>query len=293
VLLLGLWTLLSYFFYIEYFPTFDLNTATSVLIALAFVTVPFTLGLSLIFLTSYLFAGLFIRTRPRHGKGNNFRRELGAWLMFTGASLYAANLVAVIYSIMGWEHRWSLMAYLCVLVLLMLICFKREQLLHRKGFDALYGAGRTSDRKRTWARRRLRKLCIKQASGALLVGLLHLFPLSMVLLYLSRASELTEHDLSGLSNAVLMIALLTGGSAAVVLYVAFAKRTRFGWMCVAMVLLVLPSALGFFTQATGMIPMSIARIAKIGNLRVNKIVLSKDTCPIIASSLGLSKGPGP
>jgi len=287
VLLLGLWTLLSYFFYIEYFPTFDLNTATSVLIALAFVTVPLTAGLSFSFLSSYLFAGLFIRTRARHGKGNSFKRELGTWIVFTGFSLYASSVVAVFYSIMGWQHHWSLLAYISVLALLILLCFKGQQLRHRKGFDALYGPGSSRGKKRKWAHRRVRSLCFKQVGGAVMVGLFHLFPLSMVLLYLSRASELTEHDVSGLFNAMLLVAMLTAVSAAVVLYVAFAKRTRYGWMCVVMVFLVLPNALGFFTQATGLIPMSIAHIAKIGNLRANRIILSKEVCPMVAASLGL------
>lgn len=287
VLLLGLWTLLSYFFYIEYFPTFDLNTATSVLIALAFVTVPFTAGLSFSFLSPYLFAGLFIRTRPRHGKGNHFKRELGSWVFFTGFSFYASSVTVVFYSIMGWQHHWSLLAYLSVLALLILICYKGQQSRHRKGYAALYGSGSVNGKQRKWARRRVRNLCFKQVGGAVLVGLFHLFPLSMVLLYLSRASELTEHDFSGLLNAMLWVAMLTAVSAAVVLYVAFAKRTRFGWMCVVMVFLVLPNTLGFFTQATGLIPMSIAHIAKIGNLRANKIVLSKETCPMMAASLGL------
>ncbi len=287
VLLLGLWTLLSYFFYIEYFPSFDLGTVTSVLIALTFVTIPFTAGLSFSFLSPFLFAGMFIRTRPNHGTGKRFKLELFAWMWFTGTSLVASSLIAVFYSVWGWEYHWSLLAYVSTLTLLILVCYKGQQYRHKKGFVVLYGNCGVNEKKRRWAKRTILNLSIKQIGGAFLVGAVHLFALSMVLLYLSRASELTEKDTAGLFNAVLYSGLLTTVGGAIVMYMLFTKRTQGGAVAIAIVILALPNILGFPIQATGFIPMSIVRMAKIGNVRANTVVLSKDVCPLLASSLRL------
>lgn len=287
VLLFGAWTLLSYFFYIEFFPSFDFSTATSVLIALAFVTVPFTVGLSFVFLASYLFSGLFIRTRPHHGNGRRFKLELGLWMWFTGTSLLASSLIAVFYSLWRWEYRWSLLAYFCTVILLILVCLKGQRFKRRRTYQNLYRAEPLDTRKRIWARRRVRNLTIKQIGGAFLVGLFNAYPLSMVLFYFSRASELNEHEPSKLFNAVTMVALFTTLAAAGVLYLVFTQRNRIGAICIVIIALALPNALGFFTQSTGFIPMSIARMAKIGNIRANKVILSKDVCPIFSDSLRL------
>ncbi len=109
--MLGLWTLLSYFFHTEYFPVIDLNTATSLLVSLVFVTVPLTAALSLTFLSTYLFAGLLIRARPTRRGNQNFIHELGSWTFFTGLGQCASGLIVVFYSLMEWPDGWALLAY--------------------------------------------------------------------------------------------------------------------------------------------------------------------------------------
>lgn len=287
VLVLGLWTLLSFFFHIEYFPSFDLQTATSLLISLAFVTVPLTAALSFLFLTSHLLAGLFIRTRPTCRSDTKFKHELFSWTFFSGMALFMSSLAAVLYSVMQWPVGWSLIAYLSTLVLLILLCYKGVQMRHQRRYAALYADNASARLKRLWDHRRIRQLCVKQVGGALLVGLLQVFPLSIFLLYLSRATELKEDNLSGLVNAVMFVVILTAPSAALVLYVGITKKVQHPWIIIAGVFLFLPALLGFFTQSTGMVPMTIARITKMGNVRAAKLVLSKDACPIVSSALGL------
>lgn len=286
VLVLGLWTLLSFFFHIEYFPNFDLQTATSLLISLAFVTVPLTAVLSFLFLTSHLFAGLFIRTRPTRRSDSNFKHELFSWTFFSGIALFMSCLAGLSYSAMGWPIGWAVLAYLSALALLILGCYKGLQLRHQRTHAALYADNARARLKRLWSHHRVRRLCFKQVGGALLVGLIQVFPLSMFLLYMSLATELKKDNFSGLMNAALLVALLTALGATLILYLVLTKKVRHAWAIVG-VFLFLPAVLGFFTQSTGLVPMTIARIAKMGNVRTTKLVLSKDACPIVSSALGL------
>lgn len=69
ILSIGIFSLFSYFFHIEYFPSFDFQSATSYLLSLAYVLTLITLSFSMILLAPYIMAASFIRAKLKK-KGN-------------------------------------------------------------------------------------------------------------------------------------------------------------------------------------------------------------------------------
>jgi outer membrane protein OmpA-like peptidoglycan-associated protein len=117
--------------------------------------------------------------------------------------------------------------------------------------------------------------------------LLQLAPLWVLLFIFSRASELAQDDylafLTVSAQCALFIALVGG----TVLHVAFIPRNRKRWWVALCLILALPLVLNGLSRANGMLPMTMAHLTKIGNFRVEKLILSPKACGSIAPILGI------
>lgn len=139
-----------------------------------------------------------------------------------------------------------------------------------------------------WKKKSVRKLFISQFGMAMLCGMLQLAPLLVLLWMFSRASAIAEDDyLTFLAVAVqcaLFIAIVGG----IVLYVTFIPRYRKHWWVALFLVLMLPLLLTIISRTTGMLPMAMAQMTKVGNFRAEKLILSPKACGSIAPILGIS-----
>ena len=138
-----------------------------------------------------------------------------------------------------------------------------------------------------WKKKNVRKLFLNQLGIAALSCFLQLMPLLALLSMFSRASGLAEDDYLAFLAVLVQCALFTAIVGGMMLHVAFIPRLRRFWWVALFMILVLPLLLSFFSRATGMIPMTMAQLTKIGNFRVEKLVLSPKACGSIAPILGV------
>jgi outer membrane protein OmpA-like peptidoglycan-associated protein len=79
---IGVFSLFSYFFHIEYFPSFDLKSVTSYATSLAYVLTILVISLSFAFLIPYVISATFIRAKPNKRGNKKLIVEILAWAVY-------------------------------------------------------------------------------------------------------------------------------------------------------------------------------------------------------------------
>ena len=347
VFAIGLFSLFSYFFHIEYFPTFDLKSAASYGSALAYVLMFIITTLSLAFLIPYLMAATFIRAKPNKRGNNKLIVEIVEWVFYGMLSMCAISACIFTCLHLEWPIERGLLLVLLAMVLIssVRVCFIRTRrkwkikqrpvtqgrvrLLSIRGSNTAYGlfwtrartapanassqlvpsrpASRTrfftrhfgpllllayrrslpTRAQRLWERRAIRRILWTQWLGTMLTGVAQLFPLTILLLTLERASEIETNDLLRniqIAAGYAMYVALAGGA---LLYLALSPAHRKNWHLGLSVVFCLPLLLSMLSQSSGMLPMTVMHITKNGNFRAEKIVLSSKTCDSLAPILGI------
>lgn len=278
--MVGVAALFSYFFHIDYFPLFDLQAATSYLLAVTWVLVGLLILLALNLLMPYLAIGMTFKTRKTEKGERRLTSTIIVWTAFGMLSLIASSAGVLLSIWMAWHILWGLLASLTFSLLL---CAWRTRTYTAK-YKSKYGLTFADLRKKT----KVRNLFLAQLSSAVLSCILQLAPLSMLLLIFSHASGLAEDDYLAFFWASVMSALFIAAVGGVALHVAFMPRYRKRWWVVLCLMLVLPWIVSGLPKATGMLPMNMAQITKIGNFRAQKLVLSPKACGSVAPILGMA-----
>jgi outer membrane protein OmpA-like peptidoglycan-associated protein len=281
IALLGILTLFSYFFHIGYFPVLEFETVLGHLVSLAGVLIILMLSLSAILLLPNLILAGFIKTRPAIA-----RRQLyvivSQWMLSNTATFVLIAAIVLVCSYFGAPPLLAL--FLCVLAVPVVGLVRIA--VHFKAYR----------RKHPWANRpaarplRERYLRIKSqrgfaytyASAVLMSGMMQLVVLAFVSLLISRGASETEGNhlsMLGLLAAYAVVAAIGGG---ILLGIALSSPQRKHWRLAVALVLVLPYAVTVIFEATGMVPMTIAHITKMGNVRATRLVLKPDACDSIA-----------
>jgi outer membrane protein OmpA-like peptidoglycan-associated protein/MFS family permease len=274
----GVVALFSYFFHIDYFPLFDLQAASSYLFAVTWVLAVLLIGLALIFLVPYAIIGMTLKTRKTPRGEQRLTAAIILWMGFGMLSLIGLSAGVLLAVWLEWHILWGL---LMALVFILLLCGIGTH-LYVKRIKKKYSSTIVS----LWNKRIVRKLFISQLGIALLSGTLQLLPLMGLLLMFSRASGLAEDDYLTFFAVSMQCAMFSAFVGGMVLHVLFIPRHRKRWWIALCLMLALPWALSGVSRATGMLPMTMAQLTKIGNFRVEKLILSPAACVSIAPILG-------
>jgi outer membrane protein OmpA-like peptidoglycan-associated protein len=271
--------LFSYFLHIDYFPLFDLQAASSYLFAVTLVLALLLIVLTFTLLVPYAIIGTVLKTGKTARGERKLAETIVLWMGFGMLSLIGLSAGVLLTVRMKWAFHWGL---LIALIFSLLLCAIRTHLyvkkIKKKYNNSLLGL---------WKKKVVRQLFVRQMGIAIICSLLQLAPMSILLLMFSRASGLAEDDflafLGVSAQCALYIAIVTG----VVLHVVFIPRHRNRWWIAVCMMCALPLMLAFFSKATGMLPMTMAQITKIGNFRAEKLILSPKACGSLGPILGL------
>lgn len=275
----GIVALFSYFFHIEYFPLFDLQAAGSYLFAVTWVLVVLLILMAVTLLTPYVIVGSTLKLQKTARGERRLVAKIFFWMGFGMLSLFGTSAGVLLALWLKW-NVWLGLAigflFSC------LLCAVVAHLYLRK-IKTKYSSRivRPLKKKPIWA------LFFKLLGKALLVAGAQLVPLSILLLMFSRASGLAEDDYMAFISITAQCAFFTAVVAGVVLHVVFIPRYRKGWRIALCLVLALPFALSKVSNATGMLPMMMARMTKIGNFRAEKLILSPKACGSIGPILGI------
>lgn len=275
----GIVALFSYFFHIEYFPLFDLQAASSYLLAVTWVLVVLLLLFAVILLVPYFIIGTTLKIHKTPTRDHRQSIKIYFWMGFSMLSLIIVSAGMLLAFWMKWNFIWGLViGLLCSL----LLCVARAR-LYLKNIKKKYSRMTVPP----WRKKTVWMLFVTMLGNSLLVSILQLLPLSILLLMISRASGLAQDDYFALFFVIALCAFLTAIPGGMVLHVVFIPRYRKRWRIALCLVLALPVALSGFSNATGMLPMTMARLTKIGNFRADKLVLSPKACGSIAPLLGV------
>lgn len=275
----GIFALFSYFFHIDYFPLFDLQAASSYLFAVAWVLAFLLIFFAITLLVPYAIIGAVLSTRKTARGERRLSAAIVIWMGFSFLSLVGMSGSVLLAIWMEWNLLWGL---LMSLGFSLLLCAARTH-LQFKIFKKTYGGTLIGLCKK----RIVRKLLIRQLGVAMLSSLLQLAPLYMLLLMFSRASGLADDDYVSLLNVSAQCAFFIALVGGVVLHTIFVPRLRKRWWIALCLMLALPWMLNGLSTATGMLPMTMAQLTKIGNFRAEKLILSPKACGSIAPILGV------
>jgi outer membrane protein OmpA-like peptidoglycan-associated protein len=276
---LGIVALFSYFFHIEYFPLFDLQAASSYLFAVIWVLAVLLILITIILLLPYVIIAMALET-PLNPKGE--RKLSGVILMWMGFSMLSLIGVSggVLLAVsLGVHILWGLLlALLLSATLFGIRTHMRAKKIIRKHqirYPDLLN------------HKHLRSVFIRQFGIAVLCIFVQLAPLYVVLLLLSRASGLVDDDYVGFFMMSVKCAFFIAFVGGFVLHVVFISRLKKYWFSALCLAMALPLALSGLSQATGLLPMSMAQITKIGNFRGEKISISSKSCANVGAVLGI------
>lgn len=276
---LGIIALFSYFFHIEYFPLFDLQAASSYLFAVIWVLLVLLILFAVILLMPYVIVAttLKIHTTPRGERW--IIAKIYFWIVFAALSLLdvSAGILLVLWV------KWNVILGLPVGLLLNFLLCAVVAHLYLKRLTTKYRRMITPP----WRKKTVWKLFFNLLSNAMLIPVLQLVPLSTLLFLFSRASGLADDNYFGFFSLTAQCAFITAIAAGAVLHVVYIPRYRKYWRIVLCIVLALPFALSGLSNATGMLPMTVARLTKIGNFRADKLILSPKACGSIGPILGV------
>jgi outer membrane protein OmpA-like peptidoglycan-associated protein len=351
--IIGVFSFFSYFFYIDYFPSFDLNSAASYVLSLALVLIIITASLSMIFLSPYIMAATFIRAKRNKNIFVNRKlvTEIFHWMI--SGMLSMLGIVACVFYSTHQELPTETGILASFLMLLLLSSIRASLIRHRKsrGTKAIplktqnlswlsirrknfliaifrkknkeivlgdksvpsntlllprrrvfvrqigalifliYRRTILTTAARRWQRRQVRHIIWTQWFGTFLMGMAQMAPIAMLLLTLDRASEIDHEDYSSYINVALVYAVWPAISGGFLLYLALTPAYRRNWQWGVAIVLILPLWLSMFSQASGMLPMTVMQITKNGNFRAEKMIFSAKSCSTIAPILEIACDP--
>lgn len=271
--------LFSYFFHIDYFPLFDLQAASSYLFAVTWVLAVLLIFTALTLLVPFVIIGTALKTRKTPRGERRLTATIVVWMGFGMLSLIGLSAGVLLTIWLKWNLLWGLLMALVFSLLLCALCTH----LYVKKIKKKYSSSIVA----LWNKKAVRKLFISQLGIAALSGFLQLAPLYVLLLMFSRASGLAEDDYLAFLAVSVQCALFIALVAGMVLHVTFIPRYRKRWWIALCLSLMLPLALNGLSHATGMLPMTMAQLTKIGNFRAEKLILSSKACGSIAPILGM------
>ncbi|MYN42004.1 OmpA family protein [Duganella sp. FT109W] len=275
----GVASLFSYFFYIDYFPLFDLQAASSYLFSVVWVLAVLLILLALILIVPNIVIGMALEPSKSIRSERRLTATIIVWMGFGMLSLIGWSAGILLVTWLTWKPILGLLIGLAVNTLLCAVrtfyCVKKIKKKH------------SSSVARLWNIKKLRSLLASQLGIAALSGALQLMPLWALLLVFSRASEMAQDSYMDFFAILTQSAMFTAFVGGAVLYVAFIPRRRKFWWVALFLILVLPLFLSIVVRATGMLPMTMAQLTKIGNFRAEKLVLSPKACGSIAPIFGI------
>ena len=276
---IGIAALFSYFFHIDYFPLFDLQAASSYLLAVAWVLAMLLIVMALLFLLPSAVVGTMLKTRKTDKGGRKLTAAIIKWMGFGVLTLLAMGASIFLCVLMKLNVAWGL---LMTLVLAALLCAMSTH-FHVRKIKKKHGS-QLAD---LWKSESVRKVFLKDQSIAWQSTLFQLAPLSMLLMVFGWASNITDDDYLVLASVTAQCAMYIAFVGGAVLHVVFFPRYRKHWDIALCFTLVLPVILSVTSGASGMLPMTMARLTKIGNIRAEMLILSPKACGSIAPILGI------
>lgn len=276
---IGVAALFSYFFHIEYFPLFDLQAASSYVLAVAWLLAVLLIIMALLFLLPSVLVGTTLKTRKSAKSEQSLTATIIRWMGFGMLMLIALAAAVLACVSIKWQIEWGILITLVFGSLMS--AFGTH--FHIRKIKKKHGSPVAA----LWKKKSARKLLLQDQGIAMQSVLFQLMPLSMLLIVLGHASKIADDDylafLSIMAQCAMFIAFVGG----VVLHVVFFPRYRKHWGIALCLTLILPILITAFSGANGMLPMTMARITKIGNIRAEKLVLSSKACDSIAPILGI------
>lgn len=275
----GVVALSSYFVHIDYFPLFDLQATTSYLFAAVLVLALLLIVFAITLLVPYCIIAIALKTRNTVRGERRLTGTIVVWMGFGMLSLIGLSAGVLLAIEMKWHIIWGLIIGLAFSILL---CALRSHLYVKK-IKKRYNSTVLG----LWKKKVVRKLFVGQLGIALMSSLLQMTPMYLLLLMFSRASGMTEDDVIGVLMVFTQCALFIAIVGGFVLHVIFIPRLRKFWWIAISAMLALPLILNGLSKSTGMLPMTMAQLTKIGNFRAEKLILSPEACSSIGMMLGI------
>jgi len=275
LLAFGALSLLSYFFHIEYFPNFDFQSATNVFLALTYVTAFVSLAFSALFLLPSIGAAALLNS-----SAYTSTRSLLRFIATTTAWSFLSFLILGIILTLKSDSAWPEVLYVMSSLLLTIVVEKRRQNKRRKK-----NSGRAMPQR---AKKIYRERLLRNVLSQFFCTALQFFPLLAFFLIVSKGSDLTDDNELEVIRILSITSLLFSFAGALFLLGLLRRPNRKLWLISVLVLLLLPQALGFFARATGLFPMMVAELTKVGNFRAKHVSISSKSCSNIKSALGIT-----
>lgn len=266
--------LFSYFFHIEYFPIFDLAAATSLLLSFAYVCLIVLPLLSGLFLFPYLIHMVSLRSASKKQRDEQSLAQIATRAGICSLQLLLLGFTLGFFAMQDWSPAAGLFAYVGLSAAIAGLLFVASNRAARK-----YPASPL-----TRARRHFPALL----PDICMTGVLQLFSLVLLWLFLAQGSPAQQDDWKAYYSNVATVALFLGLAGAALMYSLaqpWGRRTAF---LLIPLFLVVPYVVTALIQGTGTIPMTVARLTKIGNFRAERLVVQGSSCAKLPPELGLA-----
>lgn len=271
---LGAVGLFSYFLHIEYFPMFDLAAATSLLLSFAYVCLIVLPLLSGLFLFPYLVHAISLRYARQKYAGNPSPGQIGSRALICSCQLALLGFTLGICAQHQWHPSFGLLAYVTLSAAIAWVCYARFTRAVR------------IDPGSRLARMRPHFLAILPDIG--LAGLLQFFSVILLWLFLAQGSPAQQDNWTAYYNNVIWVAVFLGAAGAGLMYSLTQPWGRHTAYVLIPLFLLVPYIVTGLIQGTGAIPMTIARLTKIGNFKADRLVVEGSSCAKLPPELGIA-----
>ncbi|WP_146171937.1 hypothetical protein [Pseudoduganella armeniaca] len=274
VLGVGAVGLFSYFFHIEYFPIFDLAAATSLFLSFAYVCLIVLPLLSGLFLFPYLIHTVSLRQASQKQGTEQSLAQIATRAGICSLQLLLLGFTLGFFAMQDWSPAAGLLAYLCLSAAIAGWFFVASNRALRKDPNSPLA------RARPHLPALLPDICM--------TGVLQLFCLVLLWLFLAQGSPAQQDDWMAYYTNVAAVAFFLGLAGAALMYCLaqpWGRRTAY---LLIPLFLVVPYIFTALIQGTGAIPMTVARLTKIGNFRAERLVVKGSSCAKLPPELGLA-----